>query len=365
MDGAADGSAAAARFAAVVRASEGLLSAAKASGFVVILEDLHWADDATLQLLRYLVNAELSTYPLLIIGTSRDPLPDGLAGLTGAWIQRLDPLTVAEVAQYLGPGVHQSWPVAVHRRSAGNALFVSELSRLLQPSDMTEPTDGAWKVPTDLVRLISARLNQLPDRCRELLDGASAAGEEFDLGMLAIDSGAVMETVAAGVLIEEPSVDRFRWSHAVVRDAWYDRPPRDYRLHWHRRIADELSRRGVEQVFEVAAHRLRSAADEQSRRAAVRACQSAAAAATRSLCTRRSKCYARQTSPRRPPRIKAQGAMGKKPLDQVTAGRTTPAEDSGTAFHAPGRSPSGSDTTSRVSRPSRASLRSASTSVEK
>jgi predicted ATPase len=283
MDATADGSAAAARFAAVVRATEGLLLAAKASGLVVILEDLHWADDATLPLLRYLASAELSTCPLLIVGTSRDPLPDGLAGLTDAWIQRLEPLTVAEVAQYLGPGVHQSWPVAVHRRSAGNALFVSELSRLLQPSDMTEPTDGAWKVPTDLVRLISARVNQLPDRCRELLDGASAAGEEFDLGMLAIDSGAVMEAVAAGVLIEEPSADRFRWSHAVVRDAWYDRLPRHDRLHWHRRIADELSRRGVEQVFEVAAHRLRSAADEQSRCAAAWACQSAAAAATRTL----------------------------------------------------------------------------------
>jgi predicted ATPase len=166
MDATADGSAAAARFAAVVRATEGLLLAAKASGLVVILEDLHWADDATLPLLRYLASAELSTCPLLIVGTSRDPLPDGLAGLTDAWIQRLAPLTVAEVAQYLGPGVHQSWPVAVHRRSAGNALFVSELSRLLQPSDMTEPTDGAWKVPTDLVRLISARVNQLPDRCR-------------------------------------------------------------------------------------------------------------------------------------------------------------------------------------------------------
>ena len=281
---AADGPAAAARFGAVVRASEGLLSAAKASGLVVILEDLHWADDATLQLLRYLGGAELSACPLLIVGTSRDPVPDGLAGLTGAWIQRLEPLTVAEVAQYLGQGVHPSWPVAVHRRSAGNPLFVSELSRLLAPADMTEPTDGAWKVPTDLVQLISARLNQLPDRCRGLLDGASAAGEVFDLGVLDADDRAVTEAVAAGVLIEDrSSAHRFRWSHAVVRDAWYDRLPRDDRLRWHRRIADELQRRGVEQVFEVAAHRLRSAVDEQSRCAAVQACQSAAAVATRTL----------------------------------------------------------------------------------
>ena len=281
---ATDGPAAAARFGAVVRASEGLLSAAKASGLVVVLEDLHWADDATLQLLRYLGGADLSACPLLIVGTSRDPVPAGLAGVTGAWIQRLEPLTVAEVTQYLGQGVHPSWPLAVHRRSAGNPLFVSELSRLLAPADMTEPTAGAWKVPTDLVQLISARLNQLPDRCRGLLDGASAAGEVFDLGVLDADEQAVTEAVAAGVLIEDrSSAQRFRWSHVVVRDAWYDRLPRDDRLRWHRRIADELGRRGVEQIFEVAAHRLRSVVDEQSRCAAIEACQSAAAVATRSL----------------------------------------------------------------------------------
>ncbi len=251
---------------------------------MVILEDLHWADDATLQLLRYLAGAELSACPLLIIGTSRDPLPDGLAGLTGTWIQRLEPLTVAEVTQYLGQGVHPSWPVAVHRRSAGNPLFVSELSRLLQAADRTEPTDGAWHVPTDLVRLISARLNQLSDRCRGLLDGAATAGEVFDMGVLDADDRAVTEAVAAGVLIDDRSAaHRFRWSHAVVRDAWYERLPRDDRLRWHRRIADELQRRGMEQVFEVAAHRLRSAVDERSRCAAVQACESAAAVATRTL----------------------------------------------------------------------------------
>lgn len=285
VEAAANDPAAAARFGAVVRTSEGLLSAARPAGLVVILEDLHWADDASLQLLRYLgMGAELSACPLLVVGTSRDPLPEGLTALAGAWIQRLEPLTRAEVAQYLGPDVHPSWPAAVHRRSAGNPLYVTELSRLLRPAEMKEPTDGAWQVPTDLVRLISARLYQLPDRCRELLDGASAAGEEFDPDVLGADPQTVAEAVAAGVLIEDrDSARRFRWSHAVVRDAWYDRLPRDDRLRWHRRIADELEHRGVEQVFEVAAHRLRSAVDERTRRAAVRACQSAAAAATRTL----------------------------------------------------------------------------------
>ena len=280
-----DSVAAAARFGAVVRASEGLLSAAKPAGLVVILEDLHWADDASLQLLRYLgMGAELSACPLLIVGTSRDPLPKELTALPGAWIQRLEPLTRAGVARYLGPGVHPSWPAAVHRRSAGNPLYVTELCRLLRPAELMEPTDGAWQLPTDLVRLISARLQQLPDRCRGLLDGAAAAGEEFDLDVVDADPQAVAEAVAAGVLIEDrDSARRFRWSHAVVRDAWYDQLSRDVRLRWHRRIADELEHRGVEQVFEVAAHRLRSAVDERTRRAAVRACQSAAAAATRAL----------------------------------------------------------------------------------
>src|SRR6266540_2655678 len=91
------------------------------AGLVVALEDVQWVDGASLELLGYLC-VELPSSCLLVIGTVRDPVPDALAGLPGASVLRLGPLSRAEVAEYLGPGVDQSWSAAVHRRSGGHPL---------------------------------------------------------------------------------------------------------------------------------------------------------------------------------------------------------------------------------------------------
>jgi predicted ATPase len=81
-------SAAAVRFGAVTRVVNALLtSAVEAAGMVIVLEDLHWADEASLQLVRH-VSAGVSVAPLLVLATSRDPLPDSVTGLAGSSIMR-------------------------------------------------------------------------------------------------------------------------------------------------------------------------------------------------------------------------------------------------------------------------------------
>ena len=123
-----DGPPAAARFAAIERSARALLAAAQPDGLVVILDDLQWADAASLRLLRYL-RGDLPDSRVLVVGAGRE-VDETLAGLQ-ALVMRLPPLTVADVAAYLAPAgeVAASWATYVHARTGGNPLFVRELTR--------------------------------------------------------------------------------------------------------------------------------------------------------------------------------------------------------------------------------------------
>ena len=276
-------SAAAVRFATITRAADALfVAAAEVAGLVIVLEDLHWADDASLQLVRYL-SANLSSSQLMVLATSRDPLPDAVTGLAGSSIVRLGPMTQREVGQFLGAGVHPSWVKAVRERSGGNPLYVAELTRVLDRSELRAACGGLWQLPVDLVRLIAHRLNQLSPSCRRLLDGASVAGDDLDPDLLP-SSDRVAEAVEAGVLIDVTGTTRrLRWSHAVVREAWYSQLSRDERTAWHRRLAAMLESRGNAEASELARHRLGAAVDEPSRVSAVAACVTAAEEAAQRL----------------------------------------------------------------------------------
>ena len=271
-----------ARFEVVARASERLIAAASATGMVVILEDLQWADAGTLQLFAYLC-AEVPSSRLLLIATSRDGLPP-LGGRAGPTTLRLEPMTSTEIDIYLGRAVHPSWSQVLRRRTGGNPLYLRELTKYLRPADLRAPVDALSPIPSDLTGLISSRLEQQSSRCRELLDGGSVAGEEFDLEVVDGDPQTAAEAVAAGVLVEEAAVPgRLRWSHAVLREVCYGLLPRSDRINWHQRIADKLEGRGEQHSGERAHHRLRAATDRPSRRAAADACVAAAETATQCL----------------------------------------------------------------------------------
>ncbi len=280
VEGFGDESPAAVRFGAVARCADALVAAAASTGLVVVLEDLQCADDASLQLLRYLC-AELLASRLLVIATVRDPVPDGLAGLPGASVLRLGPLSGNEVAEYLGSGVDPSWTVAVYRSSGGVPLLVREITRLLDQAELAAPLRGELPVPAGLARVLNLRIGRLSAGCRRFLDGAAAAGDEVDLDVLDGDDEAVAEAVTAGLLRADPTTPaRVRWSHALVRSAWYDQLTRAERVAWHVRIADALSSRGESHIAELARHRVQAAADAASRQEAVGACRAAAEAAT-------------------------------------------------------------------------------------
>ena len=270
-------SAAAARF----RAIRGTITALRAAGpLVLVLEDLHWADPASLSLLTALCR-EIAETNLLVIGTSRpSPLPD----LPAAEVLPLGPWDARAVGAYLaglGP-VHPTWAAVVHRLGGGSPLYTRELGRLLLREGQLARPAGAIDVPEGLRRLVLRQTEQLTPGCREMLGVAAAFGLEIDVPALSRVATAtpVAEAVDAGVLVEDPSAPaRVRFAHELIRQALYDSLSRDDRIRAHAAIAAH----GGGSPADVARHRVRAAVDERSRRAAVEACLAAARAATRAL----------------------------------------------------------------------------------
>src|SRR5689334_8923397 len=133
------GPAAQARFVAVERTARALVAAAAPAGLLVMLDDLQWADDASLQLLRQ-VGAELTGSGLLIAAATRDTSRlGGVSGQPATLTFELAPLTIQDIDVYLRSAVEfqvdRSWLAYVSRMTGGNPLLVRELVRALAAED--------------------------------------------------------------------------------------------------------------------------------------------------------------------------------------------------------------------------------------
>ncbi|MGY1616310.1 ATP-binding protein [Geodermatophilus sp. SYSU D00691] len=293
VDGATDLEAA--RFALVATTTEALLDAAEPDGLVVVLEDLHWADETSLRLLRHLAG-ELHGSRLLVVGTYRDPagpvaerldaaLPDLLRWPSSGSLP-LAPLTEDDVRAFL-PGATVDAVRAAHRRSGGNPLYLRAVARA--------PATGDGDGGTELRHLVRTTLTALPPAALDLLDTAAVLGEEVDADRLAAVTGrppgevraGLDAAVRAGVLTAVPDAPgRRRFAHAVVRDAIHADLSPSTREELHRRAAEALERFAGDDdtgAGVVAGHWLRAAAEPATLRRAARWARRAAVAATRSL----------------------------------------------------------------------------------
>ncbi|MBL7254367.1 ATP-binding protein [Paractinoplanes lichenicola] len=282
--------AAAARFRAVRGTVAALVGAASEHPLMLVLEDLHWADAASLSLLAAL-SREITSSRILVVGTTRQLAADPSApDLSHAEVLELGPWDVAAVGDYLaahlgaGLKVHSGWAAAVHRLGGGNPLYTRELARLLAREGRLSKPAGAVNLPDGLRRLMARRTGQLTPACREMLALAAAYGAEVDVAVLEklVPVATLGEAVAAGVLVDDPQAPaRVRFGHELVRQALYDGLGRDDRIRAHAAIAAALEERGS--PAEIARHRVRAAGDGDSRATATAACVTAARAAARGL----------------------------------------------------------------------------------
>jgi tetratricopeptide (TPR) repeat protein len=241
-------------FEAVVRL---LLDAAKARRLLLVLEDLHWADVPTILLLRQLLRRSAGV-PLLVIASYSDvdaersaPLARLVADLrreADLELIRLGGLRRSEIAALisarLGPDATDETLVKrLSVQTGGNPFFIEELLRT-----STEPSGGA--LPPGVKDVIGRRLDRLPPPTLDTLTVAAALGTDFRLSTLAAVASdrdedeliaALEQAVAAGLVVEDQEeVDRFSFSHALVRQTLYGRPIASRRLRLHLRIAQAL-----------------------------------------------------------------------------------------------------------------------------
>ena len=248
-------------FSAIARVFEGI-SANKP--LLLLLDDLHWADDATLQLLHFLLRqATLSR--LSIVGAYRDEeIADGtglaqlaleLKHTNPSHILTLSPLGEEDLTVLLedriGGRCTERLAKAIHSRSAGNPFFAVQITRLLQQEHHIRPGAGGWDLHAgaafdlpEAVRDAVARQLQRFDRVeREALTLAAVLGREFTYPALESmwqgtedDLFAALDgAVSSQVLSESESGYVFR--HPLLWEVVYQRIPTHRRPSLHRRAA--------------------------------------------------------------------------------------------------------------------------------
>jgi DNA-binding SARP family transcriptional activator len=234
-----------------------LADAAHLRPLVLVLDDLHWADQPSLLLLRHLAHSAQGA-PLIVLGTYRPveiddehPLAAALAELRRArTVERLSlsGLGEAEVAELIvgraGQGAPRGFVRRVANRSEGNPFFIEELLH-----DVGAEADwdvAAGGVPDSVRDLLLRRLRGLGDDCRQALSVAAVAGRDFELDLLerVLDHprdrliDLVEEAIDADVLVEPPQpVGRLSFSHALFRETIYEQLSATRKAAIHGRIA--------------------------------------------------------------------------------------------------------------------------------
>jgi tetratricopeptide (TPR) repeat protein len=257
----------AARFRLFDATARFVSNAAADGPIVLVLDDLHAADTASVLLLRFIA-AQLSATPILIVGTYRDveltsshPFAETVSELAREAVTRriaLRGLREDEVASFVravaGIEVEPSLASSLFRQTNGNPLFLGESVRLLIADGTVDPARALaaeLTVPSGVRETIARRVADVGETTRACLSAASVLGSEFAaeaVGQLAGLPGddvldALDEAIAAGLVREmRATVGRFRFSHDLVREVLHRELPTARRARSHRRAGQILER---------------------------------------------------------------------------------------------------------------------------
>ena len=252
-----------------------LLSRASAiAPVVLLLDDLHWADRQTVQLLRHLVSTE-APLRLLVIGTFREsdvgtdhPLAETLAALhRESGVERLSLRGLGDdelLALLETTAGHEMTEDGVALRDAllaeteGNPFFVGEMLRhLAETHAIFRDDQGRWVASSDLrtsglpvsIReVVGRRVARLGENTQRVLSLAAVIGRDFDVDVLSrvadLGEDAVIDlcdqAVIAAVLTEAELAGRYTFAHTLIEHTLYDSLSAGRRARAHRRVADAL-----------------------------------------------------------------------------------------------------------------------------
>ena len=243
-----------------------LKNASATAPLLVVLDDCHAADEASLLLLRF-VARELRETKIVIVVTYRDAevrqnqrtaeiigelIRDGQSiSLRGIGEAAVSQLVVSVAARPPNPAMVS----ALYKATEGNPFFVSEILRLLVAEGrLEESLSGRWgsfKVPESVEGAIMRRLGSISLKARRILNLASVLGREFDLSLLSRVSetavgelaNAMEESGAYGIVSEVPDqLGRYRFCHFLFAETLSARYPKSACQQLHGRIVSELEK---------------------------------------------------------------------------------------------------------------------------
>jgi class 3 adenylate cyclase/tetratricopeptide (TPR) repeat protein len=237
---------------------------------IMVIEDLHWIDSGSEELLGRIVDSE-SRLRLLLVHTHRPEYAP-------PWLDRpivtklhLEPLPLGDIrrlvqARLSGEVVSETLVREVAEKAEGNPLFAEEIVSFLGERGMLHPHDGKFDpkavaagLPASLQSLLTARVDRLQPNDRTLLQAASVIGRHFDAELLTVvcngadnidDRLAAMQAI--DLIHKEGKSSNYLFKHALVRDALYQSLLTDTRSGLHLTIAEEIERRSGNRLIEVA-----------------------------------------------------------------------------------------------------------------
>ena len=259
----------------VHRAIRRLLEQLASNGSLVfVLDDLHWADHASVELVGYLLRHPPAAAVLLALAYRPRQLSGTVAGSLNLAVDdglvrkvRLTPLSSSDTARILGPDVTSERQQALHFASGGNPFYLDALAR-------SSPSDGGHPMPADIGEVpaavqsaLASELRTATPEARLAAQAAAVLGDPFDPELVAQAAGLAPASVLA--LIEEllgldlvrpaEGSRRFQFRHPLVRHVTYQTLSEISRLAVHARAASALERRGA--PFSARAHHVEYSAE--------------------------------------------------------------------------------------------------------
>ena len=282
----------------VHRAMRRLLAVlAQDAPLVLVLDDLHWSDEASIEMLGAFVRRGLAPGVLLALGYRTGRAPRGLRVTLRApsvTLLELGTLDEAECRALAGDQLPAGRHAVVFRESGGNPFYALQLARAAHAPERSASADRMASdsgVPRTVAAALLDEFDALSGAGRRLLDAGAIAGDPFEpelayeIGELEPDTGmtALDELLNTRLLHATTVPRRFAFRHPLVRRAVYESVPGGWRLAAHGRAAAALEARGVAATSR--AHHVEEAAAQGDARAIAVLLEAATATAPRAPAT--------------------------------------------------------------------------------
>ena len=241
------------------------------SPVVMVIEDLHWIDSVSEELLGKIIDSEAKLRLLLL--TTRRP------EYSPPWLERsvvtkllLEALPIGDIRRLIrgrlgAETLPEAFAWQVAEKSEGNPLFAEEIVSFLSERGIVRTTTGkldfdatvlAMALPATLQSLLTARVDRLAPSDRALLQAASVIGRQFEPQLLAVVVGnaniyaRLTAMQALDLVLRESKSGDYAFKHALVRDGLYQSLLTEPRKSLHLKIAEEIERRSGNRLTEVA-----------------------------------------------------------------------------------------------------------------